>query len=85
MPTATDLDDLYISQPEGLPNRLYRNRGGGSFEDITDAAGLAILDRTSQSLFADVENDGDQDLILPHAHRPAAVPKRWQSPLHARP
>lgn len=57
------LDDLYISQPDGLPNRLYLNRGG-AFEDVTDAAGLAILDRTSQSLFADVENDGDQDLIL---------------------
>jgi Flp pilus assembly protein TadD/peroxiredoxin len=58
------LDDLYVAQPEGLPNRLYRNRGNGTFEDITDAAGLAILDRTAQSLFADVENDGDQDLIL---------------------
>jgi hypothetical protein len=58
------LDDLYISQPEGLPNRLYRNRGGGAFDDVTDTAGLAMLDRTSQSLFADVENDGDQDLIL---------------------
>ena len=58
------LDDLYVSQPEGLPNRLFRNKGDGTFEDVTEAAGLAILDRTSQSLFADVDNDGDQDLIL---------------------
>jgi tetratricopeptide (TPR) repeat protein/peroxiredoxin len=58
------LDDIYVSQPEGLPNRLFRNRGDGTFEDVTDAAGLAILDRTSQSLFADVDNDGDQDLML---------------------
>ena len=58
------LDDLYVSQPEGLPNRLFRNKGGGTFEDVTEAAGVAILDRTSQSLFADVDNDGDQDLIL---------------------
>ena len=57
-------DDLYVSQPEGLPNRLFRNKGDGTFEDVTDAAGLAILDRTSESLFADVDNDGDQDLIL---------------------
>ncbi len=34
------------------------------FEDVTDAAGVAVLDRTSQSLFADIDNDGDQDLIL---------------------
>jgi Tfp pilus assembly protein PilF/peroxiredoxin len=58
------LDDLYVSQPDGLPNRLFRNKGDGTFEDVTEAAGLAVLDRTSQSLFADVDNDGDQDLIL---------------------
>ena len=58
------LDDLYVSQPEGLPNRLFRNKGNGTFEDVTEAAGLAVLDRTSESLFADVDNDGDQDLIL---------------------
>src|SRR5207245_2304933 len=58
------LDDLYIAQPSGLPNRLFRNRGDGTFEDATERAGLGVLDDTSQSLFADVDNDGDQDLIL---------------------
>ena len=58
------LEDLYISQPGGLPNRLYRNSGDGTFSDSTRGAGLDILDETSMSLFADVDNDGDQDLIL---------------------
>ena len=58
------LDDLYIAQPAGLPNRLYRNRGDSTFEDITGDAGLAVLDDTAQSLFADVDNDGDQDLLV---------------------
>jgi Tfp pilus assembly protein PilF/peroxiredoxin len=58
------LDDVYVSQPDGLPNRLLRNQGDGTFEDVTEAAGVALLDRTSQSLFADVDNDADQDLIL---------------------
>ncbi len=58
------LDDIYVSQPDGLPNRLFRNNGDGTFEDVTETPALAILDRTSQSLFADVDNDGDQDLIL---------------------
>ena len=58
------LDDLYVAQPAGLPNRLFRNRGDATFEDITDASGLGVLDDTAQSLFADVDNDGDEDLVL---------------------
>jgi hypothetical protein len=58
------LDDLYVAQPAGLPNRLYRNRGDSTFEDITDQAGVGVLDDTAQSLFADIDNDGDQDLIV---------------------
>lgn len=57
-------DDLYICQPSGLPNRLYRNRGDGTFEDITAAAGVGVLDSTPCALFADVDNDGYQDLLV---------------------
>ncbi len=46
----------------GIPfeHLVFRNKGDGTFEDVSDASGL----RTSQSgsfLFADVDNDGDQD------------------------
>src|SRR6478672_588230 len=58
------LDDLYVAQPAGLPNRLYRNRGDSTFDDITDQAGVGVLDDTAESLFADVDNDGDQDLVV---------------------
>ena len=64
------LEDLYVAQPAGLPNRLYRNRGDSTFEDITEKAGVGVLDDTAQSLFADVDNDGDQDLILATATQP---------------
>jgi tetratricopeptide (TPR) repeat protein/peroxiredoxin len=57
-------DDLYICQPAGLPNRLYRNRGDGTFEDVTEASGLGILENTACALFADFDNDGRQDVIL---------------------
>lgn len=58
------LEDLYISQPGGLPNRLFRNQGDGTFADATRRAGLDVLDETSMSLFGDLDNDGDQDLLL---------------------
>lgn len=57
-------DDIYVCQPSGLPNRLYRNRGDGSFEDVTTFAGLDVLDATSCALFADFENRGHQDLLV---------------------
>lgn len=57
-------DDLYISQPAGLPNRLYRNRGDGTFEDVTEKAGVGVLDRTACAIFADFLNRGRQDLLV---------------------
>ena len=57
-------DDLYICQAAGLPNRLYRNRGDGTFDDITESSGLGILENTVCALFADYDNDGRQDVIL---------------------
>jgi tetratricopeptide (TPR) repeat protein/peroxiredoxin len=64
------LDDLYICQPAGLPNRLYRNLGDGTFEDITEASGLGILDNTACAIFADFDNDGLQDAIVVRANGP---------------
>ena len=58
------LDDLYVSQPSGLPNRLLKNNGNGTFSDVTVQAGLDVLDETSMALFGDLDSDGDQDVIL---------------------
>ena len=57
-------DDLYVCQPAGLPNRLYRNRGDGTFEDITESSGLGLLDNSVCALFADFSNRGTQDVIV---------------------
>jgi len=58
------LDDIYVAQPYGFPNLLYRNRGDGTFEDVTEGSGLGLLEDTQHSLFVDVDNDGDEDLIV---------------------
>ena len=63
-------DDLYVCQPSGLPNRLYRNCGDGTFEDVTDRAGVGVLDGTACALFADFENRGHQDLLVVCASGP---------------
>lgn len=63
-------DDVYVCQPAGLPNRLYRNRGNGTFEDVTEAAGVGVLDNTACALFADFTNNGRQDLVVVRANGP---------------
>lgn len=64
------LDDLYVCQPSGLPNRLYRNCGDGTFEDVSASAGVDVLDGTACALFADFENRGLQDLLVVCASGP---------------
>ena len=46
---------------------LYRNRGDGTFEDATDAAGLGgERDWPTSAAFADLDGDGDLDLYVCH-------------------
>jgi len=63
-------DDIYVCQPAGLPNRLYRNRGDGTFEDITESSGVGVLENSACALFADFDNNGLQDLIVVRANGP---------------
>lgn len=57
-------DEVYVCQPGGLPNRLYRFRTDGTAEDITQKSGAGILDDTSSALFFDTNNRGIQDLVV---------------------
>lgn len=58
------IDEMYICQPGGLPNRLFKFNRDGSVSDITDAWGVGLLDDTSMALFLDLRNIGRQDLIV---------------------
>lgn len=43
---------------------LYRNRGDGTFEDVSEFAGLDLVAPTNGAAWGDVDNDGDADLYL---------------------
>jgi len=54
--------DLLVG--DGADSRLYRNRGDGSFEDVTEAAGLAGIDKVRGVYLVDVDDDGRLDAFF---------------------
>ena len=46
-----------------MPGVMYRNRGGRQFEDVTYAGGFGHLQKGHGVFFADLDNDGDQDVF----------------------
>jgi enediyne biosynthesis protein E4 len=50
---------------EGLPNTLYRNRGDGTFEDVSDRTGIAKhIGRGMSAAVADYDGDGLIDIFV---------------------
>lgn len=53
-----------VARDAEVPIRLYRNRGGGEFEDITESAGLVPLPTKAPHVeFVDLDNDGWLDIL----------------------
>ena len=49
----------------GLPNRLYRNRGDGTFEDVSRASGIAKhVGKGMSAAVLDADNDGRPDIFV---------------------
>ena len=47
-----------------FPNSLLRNNGDGTFEDVTEEAGLLSFHPTQTAAWADYDNDGFLDLFI---------------------
>ena len=61
------LDDLFVAQPGGLPDRLYLQRPDGTALDVSAEAGVDYLELTRGALLVDLDNDGDQDMAAVRA------------------
>jgi len=68
--------DLYVTNSgEGSRNHLYRNDGGGRFEDVADDLGVADVNKegtgvSTGAIWGDYDNDGFEDLFLYKWGRP---------------
>jgi hypothetical protein len=45
-----------------IPNRMFRNHNGQSFQDVTTSGGFGHLQKGHGVSFGDIDNDGDQDV-----------------------
>lgn len=57
-------------EPFKNPRLLYRNLGGGKFEDVSAIAGPGVAQRASSrgAAFADFDNDGNVDVLIMNMH-----------------
>jgi len=49
-------------------NTLFRNRGDGSFDDVSEAAGVTMGRWAWSSEFVDINNDGWEDIVVVNGH-----------------
>ena len=55
--------DLFVIGGEGR-GHLYRNRGNGTFEEVTAKAHVGEVKAARRAVFVDLDHDGDLDLLL---------------------
>ena len=57
--------DVFYATGGGAPDRLFQNRGDGTFVDVAAPAGVAAVHRAQGAAAADVNGDGALDLFIP--------------------
>ena len=58
------LPDMYVCQEAGLPNRLFLQRQDGTMQDVSEDWGVNWIENSRSALLVDLDNDGDQDLVV---------------------
>ena len=58
------LEDLYVCDAGGLPNRVYLQNEDGTLRDVSATSGADWLEYTASALLVDLDGDRDPDLAL---------------------
>jgi hypothetical protein len=73
--TFPEVERKHPEFPHRTPRVLFRNLGGGRFEELLDAAGPAIAEAHSSRgvAFGDFDNDGDLDILIMNINEPPSL------------
>ncbi len=75
--TEPDLYGIVKKMPSSeVKNYLYRNKGDLTFEEVSRQWGMDIASLSHGAAYADLDNDGDLDLIVNNTNKPAFI---WQN------
>ncbi|MDB4505274.1 VCBS repeat-containing protein [bacterium] len=58
------LEDLYVCDGGSLPNQLYLQQPDGTAKEVAAEWSVAWLEDSRSALLVDLDNDGDQDLVV---------------------
>jgi hypothetical protein len=70
---ATDLE-IAQEMPDGkVSNYCYQNKGNLKFENVTKNWGLEHVGISNGTVYADLDNDGDLELVINNINEPASI------------
>ena len=73
--TFPEVERVHPEIPHKTPRVLFRNLGGGRFEELLDGAGPAIAEAHASRgvAFGDFDNDGDMDILIMNINEPPSL------------
>lgn len=70
--------DLVAKIPSSnISNYIFRNDKNGGFENVTKVWGLSKPFNSNGAAYADLDNDGDLELVINNVDSPASIYKNW--------
>jgi hypothetical protein len=78
-----DLLDLVKRMPTTpFKSYFYRNAGDGTFADVSSEWGISTSSNSNGAAYADLDNDGDLDLVVNNINQPAYVYENLSNEKH---
>ena len=74
------MDRLSALGPLSLRSYLFRNKGDLTFEDVSTGAGITATSISNGAVYADLDNDGDLDLVTNNINGRAFVLRNDSKP-----